>query len=448
MPLIAIPLALPADVVAVHAGDLDADGRDELVLVSQSHAAQSVDPVALTVIDLDGAGREERRTTLALGTTPLLWDVHGGLYGVGPDGPVAIEATGLRTLLPAPTLLGALGPTTPRSADVVDDLDDDGIPEVIFHSRGRLRVVSVDGIDRGSVPVSMKGSLGSREESGGRSQHLTARWPSLVVADQDGDGRKDLLLPEGRRLRVHRTEAGVGATRADLRLPVDLAPRDGPSRREGSRRELGRAWFEDVDSDGKVDLVVQHWLVDGSWFGTRAEIALHRGTGQGFLPAAAVETGSAPVDVRTLDYDGDGDLDLLVPQIDTGVGNLARALLARRLQVQAHLHRMEAGRWNPEPVELRTLTVPVDKPESLAVSLDGDVDGDGHLDAVLAEPGEPVRVYRGSAHGIAEEPLAERDVALPAGEEPLFVRDLTGDGRAEILVWGPGIREAMLLRLD
>ncbi|MEC8422808.1 MAG: hypothetical protein VX000_03460 [Myxococcota bacterium] len=71
MPLIAIPLALPADVVAVHAGDLDADGRDELVLVSQSHAAQSVDPVALTVIDLDGAGREERRTTLALGTTPL-----------------------------------------------------------------------------------------------------------------------------------------------------------------------------------------------------------------------------------------------------------------------------------------------------------------------------------------------------------------------------------------
>ena len=35
-----------------------------------------------------------------------------------------------------------------------------------------------------------------------------------------------------------------------------------------------------------------------------------------------------------------------------------------------------------------------------------------------------------------------------AGEEPLFVRDLTGDGRAEVLVWGPGIREAVLLRLD
>lgn len=448
MPFTALAVALPAHLVAVHAGDLDADGRDELVLVSRPPAARGVDPVLLTVVDFDAAGREEGRRTLDLGTRALLWDVQGGLHGVGAEGPVTLEAGGPRVLLAAPTLLAALGPTTPQSADVVDDLDGDGVPEVLFFSRGRLRAVSVDGTDRGGVPAAVRGTLGARDESGGRSQHLTARWPSVVVADQDGDGRKDLLLPDGRDLRVYRTGAQLGATRLDLRLPVDLDPEDDPSKRRGTRTELGRAWFEDVDADGRVDLVVQSWLVDGSWFGTRAEIALYRGTGSGFAPATVVRTGSAPVEVRTLDHDGDGDLDLLVPQVDTGIGNLARALLSKRVQVQARLHPMEGGRWAAAPVELRTLSVPVDDPDAVAVSLDADIDGDGHVDAVLAERGEPVRLFLGGPDGIAEAAHAEHEVSVPPGEDPLFVRDLTGDGRAEVLVWGPGAREATLLRLD
>jgi hypothetical protein len=306
----------------------------------------------------------------------------------------------------------------------------------------------VDGKDWGSVPATVRGTLGGREESGGRAHHLTARWPSMVVADQDGDGRKDLLLPEGRNLRVFRTGDQLGATRVDLRLPVDLDPEDDPARKQGKRKELGRAWFEDVDADGRVDLVVQSWLIDGSWFGTSAEIALYRGTATGFAAAESVATESAPVEVRTLDFDGDGDLDLLVPQIDTGIGNLARALVSKRVQVQAQLHVMDGGRWAPEPLELRTLSVPVDDPGAVAVSLDADVDGDGRVDAVLAERDEPVRVFLGGPGGISEDAIAESAVPVPPGDDPLFVRDLTGDGRAEVLIWGPGAAEATLLRLD
>jgi hypothetical protein len=442
-----VPIDLPADLVAVHAGDLDGDGRDELVLVSRPDGARGVAPVTLTAVAFGADGAESGRRTFSLGTTPLLWDVQGGLHGVGPDGPVTLEPGGPRTLLAAPTLLGALGPTTPQSADVVDDLDDDGVPEVLFHSRGRLRAVSVDGTDRGSVAAAVRGRLGGKDESGGRAQHLTVRWPSLVVADLDGDGRKDLLLPEGRTLRVWRTGAQLGAERLDLRLPVDLDPPDDPAKQRGARKELGRAWFQDVDADGRVDLITQHWRIDGSWFGTTAEIALYRGTGRGFEAARVVQTDSAPVEVRTLDYDGDGDLDLLVPQVDTGVGNLARALLARRVQVEARLHPLEDGAWTAEPVALRTLSVPVDDPDAVAVSLDADLDGDGQLDAVLAERGEPLRVFRGGPGGIEEDPMASAQVEIPPGDDPLFVRDLTGDGRAEVLVWGPGAREGTLLRL-
>jgi hypothetical protein len=448
VPLVALTIALPAHLVAVHAGDVDADGRDELVLVSRRPVPRGVEPVQLTIVDFSAAGLEEGRRTLDLGTEALLWDVQAGLHGVGPDGPVSLEAGGPRTLMSAPTLLRALGPTTPQSADVVDDLDGDGVPEVLFFSRGRLRAVSADGTDRGSVPAAVRGALGGRDESGGRAQHITARWPSMVVADQDGDGRKDLLLPEGRNLRVYRTGAQLGESRLDLRLPVDLDPEDDPARKQGKRKELGRAWFEDVDADGRVDLVVQSWIIDGSWFGTRAEIALYRGTPGGFAAAAVVETESAPVEVRTLDHDGDGDLDLLVPQVDTGIGNLARALVSKRVQVQARLHRMEGGRWATDPLDLRTLSVPVDDPDAVAVSLDADIDGDGWVDAVLAERDEPIRVFQGGPDGVSEDALAESRVSVPPGDDPLFVRDLTGDGRAEILVWGPGASEATLLRLD
>ena len=60
---------------------------------------------------------------------------------------------------------------------------------------------------------------------------------------------------------------------------------------------------------------------------------------------------------------------------------------------------------------------------------------------------DAVRVYAGSADAIADTPLAQVTVKVPPGHDTLFVQDLTGDGRVEILVWGPHQRQGILLRL-
>ncbi len=445
MPLVAVPLDLPPDVVEVRAGDVDADGRAELVWVSRVPAASGPDGVRLTVHHIDEEGRLAGTDTLDLGREPLLWDVEGGLWGVAGTGPVAVEAGGLRPLADVTTVLSALGPTTPAAADVVTDLDGDGVPEVLFHTRGQLRAISVDGTDRGGVRATASGELGGRDRSGGRTQLVGVSWPAVVLEDFDGDGIRDVLLPDGATLRVHLTGDQLGARTRSVRLPLDLDPDRDPAARGAQRKELARSWFRDVDADGRVDLVTMHWVVDGSWFGSRAEITLYRNTGDGFGAGTAVTTPSSPVETRLLDLDGDGDLDLLVPQVDTGLGNLARAMLARRVQVDALVHDLDGGRFAAEARSLRTLSVPVDDPDALAVKLDGDIDGDGFLDAVLLDGEAPLAVHRGGAAGIAEDPWATLAVPRPPGEAPLFVHDLTGDGRAEVVVWGPRSRRATLV---
>jgi hypothetical protein len=235
------------------------------------------------------------------------------------------------------------------------------------------------------------------------------------------------LLPDGATLRVHLTGDQLGARTRSVRLPLDLDPDRDPAARGAQRKELARSWFRDVDADGRVDLVTMHWVVDGSWFGSRAEITLYRNTGDGFGAGTAVTTPSSPVETRLLDLDGDGDLDLLVVQVD------------------ALVHDLDGGRFAAEARSLRTLSVPVDDPDALAVKLDGDIDGDGFLDAVLLDGEAPLAVHRGGAAGIAEDPWATLAVPRPPGEAPLFVHDLTGDGRAEVVVWGPRSRRATLV---
>jgi hypothetical protein len=59
-----------------------------------------------------------------------------------------------------------------------------------------------------------------------------------------------------------------------------------------------------------------------------------------------------------------------------------------------------------------------------------------------------VRVYRNELTAFSEQPIAALALPVPRVDDALFVHDLTGDGRAEILVWEPGARAGALLRLE
>jgi hypothetical protein len=239
----------------------------------------------------------------------------------------------------------------------------------------------------------------------------------------------------------------VGARTAKVLLPIDLDPRDeGQNKRQSE--DIAGAWFTDLDGDGRLDLAVHLWVTDGSWFGATARFRIFSGTGSGFTPKQSLKTDSAAVDVRLLDFDGDGDQDLLVSQIDIGLGNLGRALLSRQVQVEVGLYSMEDGRYPDQPVSLRGLTFDIEDPDDLQLSIRGDIDGDGLIDLVTNDGGDWVRVYTNELTAFSTTPLVELALPVPRTGEALFVQDLTGDGRAEIFVWEPDATEGSLLRLQ
>lgn len=452
MPLVVLPLALPPDAVALRTADVDADGREELVVESRPNRTDRAVSVTVTVVHLDGAGREEGRDTLKLGPQALAWDTAlGGIYGL--DGKGALQLFPTRTRLAnLDTPLSWVGPTTPQALDIAHDLDRDGDAEILVWSRGRVHAAASHGGLYGSFAAPAEGKLATENRAGATGMAVTALLPRIVVGDIDGDGTADVALPKGRALTVHFTGDALGERTATLRLPRDLSP---PSER-GARPQTGRrllnTWFSDLDGDGKLDLLTQEALLSGGWFGSTAALTLYRGTGTGFAAGQTVETSAAALDVQTVDWEGDGDLDLLVPMIDVTVGNLARGLLARKVSLDAWLFPMDNGRLATDPVRVGTLDLPINNPDSLHAELTADVTGDGVVDLVTDEGADRVVVYEGLAdptrgRGLSASPLARLDLPVPDVEDALRVVDLTGDGRAEVVVWEPGRTQAQILRL-
>ncbi len=431
-------------------GDVDADGREELILVSHVPQGPAPDAVKLTIWGVNDRGGLARRRVLDLGNEPLVWDVWGGLWAYDADGLLAIDPdTGARTrLAELPTPLGGLGPSTPIKGRLAHDLLGQGGAQLVVHSRGRYHAYRTDGASLGSVKAPARGELRQEGALGGSRLRASAEPPALVIGDVDGDGLQDLVLPQGRALAVHFTGPdGVGARRARLALPVDLDPReDLEPRKDEERRRITRIWLGDLDGDGRLDLGLHRMVVSGSWFGTTAELLFAAGTGQGFGSPQIVVLDDASFFGFTLDADGDGDTDLLIPQMDTGLTSLGKALVTKALPVDLDLYRFGSGGYELEPTTLLEVAQQVEGGDSPAWVYDdrSDVDGDGLPDLVRHKGEDGLEVYLARDAFSGGRATYNVDVPLPEGGQ-LMVHDLTGDGRAEVLVWAPrGISGTLL----
>ena len=283
------------------------------------------------------------------------------------------------------TLLAGLGLTTPLAVDLAHDLEGDGKAELFLPIRGGYAVEGVDGRSWGEVLATGEGSLRSRSLGGGLELDLGRTMPTLAVADLDGDSRNDPVLFDGDRALVWKAGEGSLTGPNRLSLPFNLDPRDDPGAavvKGEVRREVADAWLQDVDGDLRADLGLHQWVLDGSWFGSTAEFVSARGAVGSFAAPQVVRTRQAAVKVERVDYEGDGDVDLLVAELDLGMGNLARGLVQRSVRVDVNLYPWTGAGYALVPTLLRRIDFSIEEAEQPRLAVRADVTGDGVVDLV------------------------------------------------------------------
>ncbi len=289
-------------------------------------------------------------------------------------------------------------------------------------------------------------------------------YPIPLVRQVDGDGLPDLVVPDlkhdWQRFYVLRS-AGAGRFLPPLRLPAGDALVSPPI-----------VYFGDLDGDGVAEFVTEEDLADDD-AGMRKEIRqakrppvryrLHHSRQSLEMEPEpyeefevigyAFEEGDSefPLPAGFQDLDGDGRQDLITITLEFSLLKALSILATQRINIGLDFHvwcQDANGRFEPVKgldlsgrfrLNLKDLRI------GQLSQFAGDFDGDGRTDFVQIGRGRKVTIHRG---GDGCRFPVQPDLSIRLLEEPkdlslVQVRDLDGDGRADLMVTQPEVRQEL-----
>jgi len=296
------PVALAEQAAIFALADLDGDGFDDLVSANsiQSDPFSVEGPVHVQLGDGEGGwGPPQLQPVDAVDFIELA-DVTGDgqldlLTTVGFSAwAIAIAAGDGAGGFAEPTLLSL--PSQEASALKAADLDVDGDVD--------LAVLSIEG---GFMGTQLRHLLGFRNDGGGQWTTYSVFYSSagqfaaedrLVLGDCNGDGRPDAIVLD-RASNTLRFIAGDGNQWGSA---LSL----GPAGTTGGEHPHA---LHDLNGDGLLDIVV-----------AANSVQVRYGEGNGIFGAAQTLGAGPGDDVRVVDFDGDGSLDIMM---DGSAGDVA-----------------------------------------------------------------------------------------------------------------------------
>lgn len=278
------------------------------------------------------------------------------------------------------------------------------------------------------------------EGDGGRWSFTTAELPlnglvagasDLAWGDYDGDGDHDLVVASSGAMTIYRNDGG-SLVATDIALPAYYEDSE-----YEDTYDLRSISFADIDNDGDFDLLVPS-VYDEANFEFSTRLLRNDGDdgagGWTFTDTAATIDPTVNAQSAWADDDGDGDLDVLLADVDPNTDNGF-----------VRLYRNDADGFHAsDPLGIRIAHGLADM---------ADVDADGDQDLLVAgniqEADETfvtvVRLYRKDATGYSAEDL----IGAPASEWLDFNAatwaDYDSDGDVDLLVTGSYVGDSEII---
>jgi hypothetical protein len=329
--------------------------------------------------------------------------------------------------------------------ELVQDWDSDGLPEALLPSASGVRLQPlVAGDAAQTLALPLIADYGSPSLDNWFRPGLLwglVSWPMLALADDDGDGRKDLYAADRFAVRVFRAGArGLPGAPSTHRLFPPFTP-------DEERRHVAstlHAFARDLDGDGRADLLV-HRMV-GSLMRSHTTTTIHLNAGDGPDPGAApwarIDSKGGTSAIELADVDGDGRVELLEAHIPFGLVQAVRMLTLGRLEARLRVRALPREAGAPA---LETWSVdasfPFDFEDSRVLGVmpytQADWNGDGLLDLCWGDGSGKLRFRLGERRdagpGYGGVVAA---VELPVSGD-LISADLDGDGLADFVAHDP-----------
>jgi hypothetical protein len=397
-----------------------------------------MDPEA-TVIDVGSLGAEQGHKSIVYLTGSAVRAYH--LTGTARPTPT--------TLLKLPTMTVSPEPSDLPRLRLIGDWKGAGQPWLGVPQFGRLML----------YPIGPAGPHGSGEAVtfhqpsllfGASREHrllrdyslqLIYRLPQFFVRDFNGDARPDLIAAWEDHLSVHlQDDAGRFSQEPSQTFHFNVRTEQESKRRSVFVSPL----IDDLDGDGGADLVLSKMAGRLTDRRITTSVHLNRTASLSSRPDVRIEHEGFAATLLTQDLNRDGKRDLVVPLVRLGVKNIIRNLLSNRAEVSllAHLYR-ESGVYNNAPDWTRNFTYQIDISDGIALQgvwprVDGDFDGDGKADLLVAGDDEIV-VYL-AVPGAPFAPAPAARVAINTSPH-LILADLTANRHTDIVMWYEGSPE-------
>ncbi|HMK73867.1 MAG TPA: VCBS repeat-containing protein [Myxococcaceae bacterium] len=471
-------LMVLGDVVVVAAADLDGDGKLDIVAGYTTGVMPNIKRSLAVFWNRDGGFGTAPDLALSLDEVEAfgfeLADIDGQpgdeLLLFTPRGVLARSFRGRAagppvTLVEQPTAFARPAPGMLPRLRLVQDVSGPGSHELLVPGTKNLTVYRKQGsayqraadlsldVQAGWSSLDQLRRLDRVRSRSVPNFRISAAYPSIYVADVDGDGLNDLVATLEDRIAIYRQSPGLSFPSAPS-FTRDFAVRTPEELKEAGTQ--ASVTVADVDGDGVADLVVRKLVARGLASVTTTTYVFFGRKG-GSYPDAPDQIlkgeGATGTDVELFDVTGDGHPDLVVPSVNIGIFAIVKILLNRTLSINFQVFPFEPAkrRFAEKPAAERELTFKLNlsgAADIQAIDMFGDYNGDRRVDLAFGTGDDELSVFLGGKGTLFADSASTQIPVRAVGR--LESVDLDGKGRSDMLLYYPATQghrgEVMLLK--